>query len=387
MERQQIDQQIVVHLENASFHNTKKHPVLVLELDDDEEEEESQHDYKSIDANTTGHDSIATQSEFDLEMFRKKRSTFKSLKGSLPTPETPHREKKVDINFLGIIFNIEILQERNRDPIFFLKLVTSCSILFAITLGVIFIVGFKYSKTIILVCLIIIFCSWILFIRICQKSIKNGLQLTVQIVSSLIISLICSTGLFIYSFIIKTPFNSLPIFLLASQLWLFFSCFLVALIFLPNDAPFDDINYQLRFFSTRLIMAFFNGTGALDVLSDMALGIQLIRNNSVNYLKFLSVVLFIFCLVDYFELSKRIFMPAKVRQKDYLITIVAEIFILGLTLVILSGVQKNHKQQKNDDTLIVAIISLMTTVINFLHHLFRIFEEFFNNRNRSVATK
>eukprot|EP01023_Acetabularia_acetabulum_P025508 TRINITY_DN24410_c1_g1_i1.p1 TRINITY_DN24410_c1_g1~~TRINITY_DN24410_c1_g1_i1.p1 ORF type:complete len:136 (+),score=10.90 TRINITY_DN24410_c1_g1_i1:125-532(+) len=122
-------------------------------------------------------------------------------------------------------------------------------------------------------------------------------------------------------------------------------------------------------------MGFFNGTAMMDVLSDFVLGVQLIIRFR-NHFLYLGILLLICCCVDNLFTQRRMNLPEdKISFKEYLLVAFVEILIISLTVIVMFGVSISHEKQ-DDEALFVTVISLNTTVVNFLHQLFFLYQKF-----------
>eukprot|EP01026_Neomeris_dumetosa_P077380 TRINITY_DN83488_c1_g1_i1.p1 TRINITY_DN83488_c1_g1~~TRINITY_DN83488_c1_g1_i1.p1 ORF type:complete len:373 (-),score=22.67 TRINITY_DN83488_c1_g1_i1:152-1270(-) len=328
--------------------------------------------------------STTSEDDFNLEEFRRttrlptqrasksldKGANFKSLeKGSnfKASFERSQQEPKM-IKFLGIWFNYNYLLERNQNPILLLLWVFGLLIVSTTGFFVVFIVGqkFKLLPTIfgILTCIF----SSASTIMVLQTSVKNGMKKNRNVVISVSLNVVSTTISMVYAFGWATPFDSVLLF------FILLFCTLLAFILAGTTVinPFlkspEDPNYQARFFFSRFLISFFDTTGMLDVLSDIKMGIELLRNFN-GILKTLAIVLFILCAIDYSYLLLRMLSPLKSINK-YIQTIIVEILVLGLTAWVFFEVKKLGDSERENSPITIVVLSLTTTGVNFFHHVF-----------------
>eukprot|EP01023_Acetabularia_acetabulum_P064490 TRINITY_DN8354_c0_g2_i3.p1 TRINITY_DN8354_c0_g2~~TRINITY_DN8354_c0_g2_i3.p1 ORF type:complete len:386 (-),score=29.09 TRINITY_DN8354_c0_g2_i3:196-1353(-) len=310
--------------------------------------------------------------EFDIEIFR---STDKKLNTSGKFDEPSAKSKT--IKFLGGEFIIEILQERNKNPVLVLQCVFGSALFYALSFFITFSFGLNFQILPTAITAAASFVNfWVIF-DVQQLSIKNGLKKSPTLILRILFHVLCLIGLFVYAIVIKTPFNSTPLFLLAIYFAFFCRGFCFGVLLTPNFTPFDDPNYQLRFFSDRITDTFFTATGTVDVLSDIAMAQFLIwQYYQSKFLLVIGIFLLVLCAVDYVLLLKRVLHPSRNGLKVMIATVGTEILILGLTLVVLIKFSSNQAFEIDSDSLFVTVISLSSTVVNLIHHVLIIYSLF-----------
>eukprot|EP01026_Neomeris_dumetosa_P011949 TRINITY_DN1421_c1_g1_i2.p2 TRINITY_DN1421_c1_g1~~TRINITY_DN1421_c1_g1_i2.p2 ORF type:complete len:122 (-),score=8.81 TRINITY_DN1421_c1_g1_i2:119-484(-) len=92
--------------------------------------------------------------------------------------------------------------------------------------------------------------------------------------------------------------------------------------------------------------------------------------NFNGFLKILAIILFVLCAIDYSYLALRMLTPLMLPVGKYIQTIVVEMLILGFTVWVLLEVKKSDSSQRENSPLIVVVLSLSTTGVNFFHHIF-----------------
>eukprot|EP01026_Neomeris_dumetosa_P063646 TRINITY_DN6042_c0_g1_i2.p1 TRINITY_DN6042_c0_g1~~TRINITY_DN6042_c0_g1_i2.p1 ORF type:complete len:161 (+),score=1.17 TRINITY_DN6042_c0_g1_i2:139-621(+) len=156
---------------------------------------------------------------------------------------------------------------------------------------------------------------------------------------------------------------------------------------LPFKKPTNDPMYQTRFFMSRILIGFFYATGMVDVLSDISLAIELFSNYK-SYLFVLGIILLVICFADYALLFQRIVFPTDLTYINYVLTVVVELLVVGITVIVLIGVSKDEsKQNKNNngDSFLLSVISLTTTGVNFFHHIFAIFDWLMFKKDKDLS--
>eukprot|EP01023_Acetabularia_acetabulum_P059078 TRINITY_DN7079_c0_g1_i1.p3 TRINITY_DN7079_c0_g1~~TRINITY_DN7079_c0_g1_i1.p3 ORF type:complete len:168 (+),score=25.19 TRINITY_DN7079_c0_g1_i1:91-594(+) len=156
--------------------------------------------------------------------------------------------------------------------------------------------------------------------------------------------------------------------------------FAVSLLISPNFIPQNDPDYQLKFFSQRVFSGFFDGTGSMDALSDIVLGIQLIQQNDIKLLV-IGILLFILSNVDYFQVMRRAVTPQKIKIFETLFVVFVEMIVLVLTCVVLFDVSKTSQGKENQDAFYVIVFSLATSIVNFCHNLVALWQKFTSQYN------
>eukprot|EP01025_Chloroclados_australasicus_P062460 TRINITY_DN8206_c0_g1_i10.p3 TRINITY_DN8206_c0_g1~~TRINITY_DN8206_c0_g1_i10.p3 ORF type:complete len:228 (+),score=14.09 TRINITY_DN8206_c0_g1_i10:789-1472(+) len=214
----------------------------------------------------------------------------------------------------------------------------------------------------------------------CMSTIGNGLQLKFKQKIAAFISIGCSLYLYIYAFGFQPPFGSLPLFLLLTFVVFFFMFLPVALLASPNIRRWDDPEYQFRFFVSRMAATFFNACGTVDVFSDIALGLDLVRYFR-GFVFGMGIALFVLCFLDFMMVAQRVLTPDQVSIQTQITTIVIEALVILLTISVIFGVQNddvNDKETKHESIVIITI-SIATTLVNFLHHVFLLYDQVIAN--------
>eukprot|EP01023_Acetabularia_acetabulum_P004658 TRINITY_DN11987_c0_g1_i1.p1 TRINITY_DN11987_c0_g1~~TRINITY_DN11987_c0_g1_i1.p1 ORF type:complete len:386 (+),score=6.09 TRINITY_DN11987_c0_g1_i1:507-1664(+) len=311
----------------------------------------------------------SSSNEFDVETFRNSQP-IKSQNFVGKTKSDNINSKYLEI----LVFKFEIakLQERNKNPVLFLQCIFFNALIGDFIIFVVYCVGQSYRIIPLLFSLCFIIMLFPIFVDLCQLSIKDGIKVKPRIILAIGILSIVHMFLIGYSVFVQTPFNSILLFLLGFYLNCLTQVFVTVCIVTPNPTPFDDPNYQLKFFGPRIMSAFFNGTGAMDAISDVILGIQLFQYPHKKFL-IIGVVLLFLCNVDYLQVLRRLFTPYKITTGQQIFTLVIEVIVMVLTVVVLFDMQNFTQDQSNEDDLIVVVISISTTIINFVHNLLILF--------------
>eukprot|EP01023_Acetabularia_acetabulum_P047602 TRINITY_DN5019_c0_g1_i5.p2 TRINITY_DN5019_c0_g1~~TRINITY_DN5019_c0_g1_i5.p2 ORF type:complete len:383 (-),score=3.84 TRINITY_DN5019_c0_g1_i5:362-1510(-) len=327
---------------------------------------------------STDQTQCSSSADFDIEIFRNQHNKTINTNNSNQTIELDKSKLAADessyLKFLGIQFKVSILQERNYDSILFLKCVASCNMLIAFSNFVTFAVGLNY----LIFPLICQFGASIVFVvfsvEMCKKSIKHGPKIQLTLVIETVLAGAFYMGLFLYSLLVKIPFNSLPLYILLYYLNLLIASVTAGLVILPNNISYDDPNYQLKFFAKLFISAFFNATGMLDALSDIVLGIELVTYPSQK-LFIIGIILFVLCNIDYLQVLRKIAFPLKIMLYDYIFNVVVEAVVLVLTAIVLFDVSHNSESEQQENTFFATVISISTTIVNFSHNFILLYKE------------
>eukprot|EP01023_Acetabularia_acetabulum_P068402 TRINITY_DN9702_c0_g1_i2.p1 TRINITY_DN9702_c0_g1~~TRINITY_DN9702_c0_g1_i2.p1 ORF type:complete len:373 (-),score=25.61 TRINITY_DN9702_c0_g1_i2:166-1284(-) len=322
-------------------------------------------------------DMSSSSDDFDVEIFRNQEQQQQQKENKLK------RTDKKLIKIFGFEFDIEILQERNKNPVLLLQCIFFSLLLGDFSFFILFAVGLNFSIVPLLLVTSVIVVVFFLFSNLCKQSIKNGLKLDPKNLIFVAFGAIAYSVLFVYSIFVQTPFNSLPFFLLGIYLSNIVFSICTTYTVAPNFTPFDDPNYQLRFFGPRIMAGFFNGTGAFDAISDVVLGIQLLQYPSKKLIT-IGVFLLILCNVDYIFVVMRALIPSKIGIRLQIFTLLNELIIMALTAVVLLDVSNISQNQQSEDALTVVVISISTTVVNFLHNAVLLFYTVLNSEMKFV---
>eukprot|EP01025_Chloroclados_australasicus_P024991 TRINITY_DN25016_c0_g1_i1.p1 TRINITY_DN25016_c0_g1~~TRINITY_DN25016_c0_g1_i1.p1 ORF type:complete len:408 (-),score=17.59 TRINITY_DN25016_c0_g1_i1:354-1577(-) len=279
-----------------------------------------------------------------------------------------------EINIWGIRFILQHIYERYKDPVQYLQLVYGTQLINNIGTCIVYLIGLKFRIFILILCAVHFVLSLIVITSAINSSIKLGFKFSKQVWLQILCACASLGALSVYGFAFETPFDSMPVYLLLLFVLFFFALFAFAMIVQPNDREWSDPNYQIRFLFSRLLMAFFNATGL--VLSDIALSLDLIRFFK-GYVFVVGIFLLGFCMVDYLLLIFRILMPSKVTIRRHLMTILIEVVVIILTISVVYGVRKNMDdgEQGKEDSFAIIVISIATTMVNFLHHIFLVYDQ------------
>eukprot|EP01025_Chloroclados_australasicus_P059846 TRINITY_DN7596_c2_g1_i2.p3 TRINITY_DN7596_c2_g1~~TRINITY_DN7596_c2_g1_i2.p3 ORF type:complete len:177 (+),score=8.45 TRINITY_DN7596_c2_g1_i2:36-533(+) len=151
-----------------------------------------------------------------------------------------------------------------------------------------------------------------------------------------------------------------------------------ACITLHNHLSWDDPNYQSKYFIQKFMFGVINATGFVDVLSDIALGIQIIQKYE-GYLQILGISMFVLCLLDFGILNIRLFSPDKVTITMHAWAIVLEIVILVTSVLVALQLDKSNTDW---EFVLLLVFSFVSTVVNFIHHIFVIVQWYFVQRKK-----
>eukprot|EP01023_Acetabularia_acetabulum_P045066 TRINITY_DN4558_c0_g1_i1.p2 TRINITY_DN4558_c0_g1~~TRINITY_DN4558_c0_g1_i1.p2 ORF type:complete len:450 (+),score=22.46 TRINITY_DN4558_c0_g1_i1:246-1595(+) len=329
--------------------------------------------------------SSSSSSEFQLDNFRNlKINAQETLKSQTKFPNIDNNSPY--LNFWGLKFEISKLQERNKDFILFLRVYFAQNLLQNFSGFVLFGVGLNFRIIPVFVLIGHLVSVFALQIYLCNKSIQNGLKIDLIIVVGTMITGTLYITLFLYSFLLKFPFNSLPLFLCVVQIYhiIFFSG--GSLVVAPNFTPWNDPNYQLKFFSQRSFSGFFDGTGSMDALSDAVLGIQLIQMSSHKFL-IIGIILCVLSSIDYFQVVRREIVPQKITIFENLVVVFNEVIVLVLTGVVFLDVLKISQGENSADSFYVTLYSLLTTIVNFSHNLVSLSHRIFSKYEFHISSK
>eukprot|EP01025_Chloroclados_australasicus_P037342 TRINITY_DN3811_c0_g1_i2.p2 TRINITY_DN3811_c0_g1~~TRINITY_DN3811_c0_g1_i2.p2 ORF type:complete len:417 (-),score=24.66 TRINITY_DN3811_c0_g1_i2:558-1808(-) len=331
--------------------------------------------------------SSSSSAGFDLEQFRMGNTgatqfNQKHLQGvnQFDNKDTVFSKvtsvKQEQIKICGVKFIVKYLQERYKYPIQLLQYVYGSLFVHNFMLCFVYLIGLKFHIFMLLICVIYFILSFHLITVTLNSSVKNGLKISKQDWFILFCAAMIVSYLAIYSFAFKTPFNSMPIFLLLFFVIFFASFVSYGMVGHPNERKWEDPNYQMRFLFGRVMMAFFNATGMVDVCSDIALCLDLIRYFR-GYVFVIGIVLLGFCAIDYLLLIFRFLMPKKVTVRRHLFTILIELVVIILTVSVIFGVRKDMDDsvEGKKDSFAIILISIATTVVNFLHHIFLVYDQ------------
>eukprot|EP01023_Acetabularia_acetabulum_P050196 TRINITY_DN5407_c0_g2_i6.p1 TRINITY_DN5407_c0_g2~~TRINITY_DN5407_c0_g2_i6.p1 ORF type:complete len:405 (-),score=18.25 TRINITY_DN5407_c0_g2_i6:627-1841(-) len=335
-------------------------------------------DTLSVFASVQNEDTLSLQTstqseEFNIEDFRYQGQNLQPEKH--PEIQIVERTRSEVLKFWILEFDIEKIQQRNKDPIFFIKVAFICGLTRQFLQCIIFVVGLNFETIPTLVTAAAMLQVPILNYQIINTSIIGRPQIKVQSYIAIIIYTIEILFLFIYSFLVSIPFNSLPLYLLTVYIYLISETIVTAIMFTPNSTSWEDPSYQLKFLFERAMIGFFNGASAMDVSSDIVLSVKLFQKWSTFYVVS-GVILILLCFIDFLLFVKRIVMPHKSGIREYFLIIFVEVVILSMTAVVLYGVSNRSLEvDSNWETFFVTIISLVTTLVNFLHHLIVVYDK------------
>eukprot|EP01025_Chloroclados_australasicus_P027305 TRINITY_DN2711_c0_g1_i1.p3 TRINITY_DN2711_c0_g1~~TRINITY_DN2711_c0_g1_i1.p3 ORF type:complete len:365 (+),score=33.07 TRINITY_DN2711_c0_g1_i1:215-1309(+) len=326
----------------------------------------------------------SSEDEFDLERFRLSKTVVPKVldpSSSTHSQQAQGNLEKEILTVLGIDFVIAYLQERNRNPILLLQVVAFCAVAGNIVTTMSSMVGTNFDPiqcSLSTVFELTMLACPVIFLK---KSIKNGLKYTLGETLLVVVNFASPSAMIIYSFMVKSPFDSIPLFLSTFFITALFYMMQNACTVLYNPTNKNDPEYQLKFFFKRIMLSVINATGYVDVLSDIALGIQIIQKYT-GYLKVLGVFMFIFCILDFLIVNFRFAAPEKVTVGMHAWAIALEVMILAVS--ILSVLQVDSKDI-DWDFLLLLVFSLVSTAVNFLHHIFVIVQWQFAKRKQRKA--
>eukprot|EP01023_Acetabularia_acetabulum_P068403 TRINITY_DN9702_c0_g1_i6.p2 TRINITY_DN9702_c0_g1~~TRINITY_DN9702_c0_g1_i6.p2 ORF type:complete len:251 (-),score=17.89 TRINITY_DN9702_c0_g1_i6:363-1115(-) len=204
----------------------------------------------------------SSSDEFDVEIFRNSKLQQEQQQQAKKNIISERTDKKL-IKIFGFEFDIEILQERNKNPVLLLQCIFFSLLLGDFSFFILFAVGLNFSIVPLLLVTSVIVVVFFLFSNLCKQSIKNGLKLDPKNLIFVAFGAIAYSVLFVYSIFVQTPFNSLPFFLLGIYLSNIVFSICTTYTVAPNFTPFDDPNYQLRFFGPRIMAGFFQWHGSV----------------------------------------------------------------------------------------------------------------------------
>eukprot|EP01025_Chloroclados_australasicus_P037765 TRINITY_DN3861_c0_g4_i1.p1 TRINITY_DN3861_c0_g4~~TRINITY_DN3861_c0_g4_i1.p1 ORF type:complete len:377 (+),score=20.72 TRINITY_DN3861_c0_g4_i1:61-1191(+) len=341
------------------------------------ENQQQEEELIDVVSDTTSNSESYDSDEFELERFRNQSQQMTSLKSISIQPINQDLEEKGEnvgqkknINILGFELQLEYLKERHKDPILLLKTMAffySCG---GICQLVTMVFGSGYDLVLSIVgSLHIVSISLFSLVQL-QYSLKDGIKIRKRDIPYILLFISGYTTIIIYSFIVKVPFNSMPLFLLTLYAMGFFFLTLSACASVKNNIPKNDPNYQLRFFVKRAMLGILNSTSIIDVLSDVALGVQIIQKYH-GFLRYIGIVLFFCCLLDFLIVNIRIVTPGKVTIVMHTWAIVLEIFIIISSIL---AAVKIKDENVDWEFVLLLVFSLVSTLINFLHHIFVVVE-------------
>eukprot|EP01025_Chloroclados_australasicus_P004912 TRINITY_DN11342_c0_g1_i1.p1 TRINITY_DN11342_c0_g1~~TRINITY_DN11342_c0_g1_i1.p1 ORF type:complete len:381 (-),score=12.73 TRINITY_DN11342_c0_g1_i1:79-1221(-) len=338
--------------------------------------------------------SSSVSDQFDLDCSRNQQKNMTQKSGASSTlsvqPISLNQQKTGEyfgarntINILGFELQLQILEERHKDPILLLKTIAFFYLCGSLCYLGTFIFGSRYDLVLSIISpLHTVFCIFFVLKQL-QQSVKDGIKIR-RIDLPYIIFLVSGyTTVIVYSFLVKTPFNSMPIFLLALFTVGFFFLTVIALACTKTNMPASDPHYEMKFFVKRVMVGILNCTSAMDVLSDIALGIQIIIKYH-GFLRYIGIVLFLCCVLDFVIVNIRILMPEKVSIQMHAWAIVLEVLIIVTTILV---AVKIKTQNADWEFILLLVFSFVSTMINFLHHIFIVVEwKWAIMRKRQVVT-
>eukprot|EP01025_Chloroclados_australasicus_P001626 TRINITY_DN104081_c0_g1_i1.p2 TRINITY_DN104081_c0_g1~~TRINITY_DN104081_c0_g1_i1.p2 ORF type:complete len:149 (-),score=14.57 TRINITY_DN104081_c0_g1_i1:108-509(-) len=125
--------------------------------------------------------------------------------------------------------------------------------------------------------------------------------------------------------------------------------------------------------------AMVNSLAAIDVLTDIVMGVELLLQNISGKLMLIAVFLLVACLVDIVFVLLKILNPDIVASWMHAVAIVIEIAILAISITVVTAISG----QDNWDLNLLVFLSLSTTVVNFLHHLFIMYDRYVAKKDGS----
>eukprot|EP01025_Chloroclados_australasicus_P037348 TRINITY_DN3811_c0_g2_i3.p1 TRINITY_DN3811_c0_g2~~TRINITY_DN3811_c0_g2_i3.p1 ORF type:complete len:375 (-),score=18.57 TRINITY_DN3811_c0_g2_i3:533-1657(-) len=317
--------------------------------------------------------SSSLSDEFDLDRYRSQAIKMKSVSSS-SLPQIPkiqdESQQNGNINVLGFELPLSYLKERHKDPIFLLKSMAVFYVCGAICQFSTNVFGSGYDPVLSIVASIHIIFVCLYTLSQLQSSIINGVKVDRKQMPFALPYVAGYTTLVIYSFLVKTPFNSMPLFLLAIFVTGFFFLTLNSCAQIKNVVPKYDPDYQMKFFAKRAMVGLLNVTGATDVLSDIALGVQIIQKYH-GFLRYIGIVLFICCLLDFVIVNIRLTSPGEVSIAMHAWAIVLETFIIITSILAAIRIKSENADW---EFILLLVFSFVSTVINFAHHIFVIVE-------------
>eukprot|EP01025_Chloroclados_australasicus_P023737 TRINITY_DN23992_c1_g1_i2.p1 TRINITY_DN23992_c1_g1~~TRINITY_DN23992_c1_g1_i2.p1 ORF type:complete len:422 (-),score=12.88 TRINITY_DN23992_c1_g1_i2:376-1641(-) len=332
----------------------------------------------------------SNSSEFNLNKFRigsaggqQVQQVGNQSQYSLTKQINPTQRKDTttldEIKILNVRFKVKYLQERHKDPLTLLQYVYSFQLINNLLTFGVHLIGLKFRIFILLICIGHLVLSFYTNTVLLKQSVRNGFKFTKIELFIILCGIISVGSLAVYSFAFETPFNSMPIFLLSFFVLYFFQSFSFGMIMLPNERAWNDPNYQMRFLLSRFMFSFFVVTGLVDVFSDIALGLNLIRYFG-GYVFYIGVAILSFCALDYTLLVLRVLKPNAVTINRHLITITVEVVIILLTVSVIFGVRRNlDDKEGKEDSFVIILISISTTLVNFSHHVFLVYDQYLIN--------
>eukprot|EP01025_Chloroclados_australasicus_P016837 TRINITY_DN18603_c0_g1_i10.p3 TRINITY_DN18603_c0_g1~~TRINITY_DN18603_c0_g1_i10.p3 ORF type:complete len:165 (-),score=1.78 TRINITY_DN18603_c0_g1_i10:362-856(-) len=149
----------------------------------------------------------------------------------------------------------------------------------------------------------------------------------------------------------------------------------------PNTRRWSDPDYQAHFFFSRILLAFFNVCGIIDVYSDVALGLDIIRSYTYGFVFGIGILLLVLCAIDELFLVLRVLYPTKITIVRHVLTILIEVSVIAVTVCVIFGVQMDtgNTDEVKHESVVIAVISISTTVVNFLHHVFILYDYYLAN--------
>eukprot|EP01025_Chloroclados_australasicus_P031964 TRINITY_DN3236_c0_g1_i1.p1 TRINITY_DN3236_c0_g1~~TRINITY_DN3236_c0_g1_i1.p1 ORF type:complete len:377 (+),score=17.04 TRINITY_DN3236_c0_g1_i1:241-1371(+) len=340
---------------------------------------EQQDDSKiTIIADAVSHsDSSSHTDEFDIDQFRNS-AAGKPVSKIANSHNNFHQSiiqsgqacKQEIIKVLGYELLVKHLKERHKDPIFLLKTIAFFFFVGSLLQFGLMVVGSGFDVALSFIACTSIILSGLMNIIILKHSAENGVNIEFKYMPYHISAIVAYTAMIIYCFMVKTPFDSMPFFLLGLLLTAFFFTITVACGTIKNNTPQSDSNYQLKFFVKRILLGVLNATGIIDVLSDIALGVEIIQLYR-GFLRYIGIVMFIFCILDFVIVNIRSFAPQKVTMSMHLWAIVLETIIIIVSILAAVKVDKENIEWEFIQLLVFSFVS---TMINYLHHIFVVVE-------------
>eukprot|EP01025_Chloroclados_australasicus_P026078 TRINITY_DN2591_c0_g2_i1.p1 TRINITY_DN2591_c0_g2~~TRINITY_DN2591_c0_g2_i1.p1 ORF type:complete len:391 (+),score=11.69 TRINITY_DN2591_c0_g2_i1:211-1383(+) len=321
-------------------------------------------------------------SEFDLEQFRQ-GNVQKHVGYPVTGEEGKHEEieksqfqELKEIQLFGVKFILQYLQERNKNPVLLLQCIYISHFMNTAIEIVTFYFGLKFRLFFLFFCIGQMSLLFYFYVCVCRMPISKIKKFNLKLTVILSILGITQVFLLVYGFGFQTPYDSMPIFILLMFVLHIFVYFESGLILLPNNREWKDPEYQTRYFLSRGMLAFFNSCGIVDVYSDVALGLELVRNFT-GYVYGMGIALFILCAMDYILLNLRTAQPTKVTMKRHVITVGIELLVMALTASVIFGVRSDSSssEETKQESIVIIAISISTTAVNFLHHVFLIYDQ------------
>eukprot|EP01025_Chloroclados_australasicus_P033914 TRINITY_DN34687_c2_g1_i2.p1 TRINITY_DN34687_c2_g1~~TRINITY_DN34687_c2_g1_i2.p1 ORF type:complete len:396 (-),score=-0.10 TRINITY_DN34687_c2_g1_i2:39-1124(-) len=336
-------------------------------------------------------DNSSSGDEFNLERFRlanviNKQAT-NNVSSQNPTPQHTSGIEQLDqeesITILGVSFPLQYLKERNRNHVLIFQFILICLLCASVITVLIFIPGTNFNPYQSILSVTFSLLNIVYPFAFLNRSVVNGMKYTNKDMIYFTIVILNASALILSGFVLVTPFDVLPYFLSGIFTMSVFYLTMNQIVQLPHNVDVDDPNYQLKFFVKRILFGVINATGFIDVLSDIALGYEVVKK-SEGILQVLGISMFVLCLMDFAIVNIRLIYPHKVTLQMHTWAIFLESLILTVTIIVTLSFDEDNK--RDWDFVLLLVFSFVSTIINFLHHIFIIVQWCARRQEREKIT-